>query len=92
MRIYLEPSTLPSCHLGFSPKAQPCPWSQGNSSAAGHSSTAFQEQSLLLPTLSQRKDAYLDLTGRRVLVSDEKQIFSKYVLSTYVFSPDFGVS
>lgn len=65
MRKYLKQSTFPICHLGFSPKAQPCPQSQGASSA---------EITQVLPSRSYPKgrDAYPYLHSWQVLVSKKK--------------------
>lgn len=72
MRKYLKPSTFAICHLGFSPKAQPCPQIQGASSA---------EITRVLPSRSNPKgrDACPYLNSSKVLVSKKKktQLFPK---------------
>lgn len=82
MRKYLKPSTFAICHLGFSPKAQPCPQIQGASSA---------EITRVLPSRSNPKgrDACPYLNSSKVLVSKKKKknnYSQNYLKSLFNFS------
>lgn len=91
MGIYQKSRTFPRCHLRFSPKASPCPWSQGVSIVVGHAKHCLSRISYFscLPSPEGRMFTHIWEPGG-IWFQGENNAASKYVLKAYLFIPTFG--